>query len=128
MGGHGRVTNGVKTEASSVLTQLSWEAPTQATGDRRHKQWWAISGRRVGNGGNTQGGAGNAVDETHLHRTQGMCCQTLAIFVDFDSPYFCFFALLARCRNFSDLCNVLTADYPRVPAGFIGNKNQGGVN
>ena len=58
-----------------------------------------------------------------------MCHNPLSpIFVDFDSPYFCFFALLARCRNFSDLCNVLTADYPRVPAGFIGNKNQGGVN
>ena len=41
---------------------------TWVTTDRRHKQWWAISGqRRVGNGGNTQGGAGNALDETHSH-------------------------------------------------------------
>ena len=68
---------GGETEArnrpSTMLTQLSGEVTT----DRRHKQWRAISGqRRVGDGGSSQGGAGNALDETHsqntdeTHRTQ----------------------------------------------------------
>ena len=61
------LTKRVKTEASSMLTQLSGEVPMWVTTDRRHKQWWAISGRRVGNGGKAQGGAGNALDETHSY-------------------------------------------------------------
>ena len=56
-------------------------------------RWWQLRGA-TSNGGQLEGAgwamvatrsrAGNALDETHVHRTQGMCCHTLL--VDFGSP------------------------------------------